>query len=116
MGVRLSGMSALALTKLDVLSELPEIRACVAYKLDGKELDEPPTDPDDILRAEPVYTTFQGWEKLPSDARDLTDLPKPARAYVDTIERMAGVPFCLISVGPDRDETIHLRSVHDPFA
>jgi adenylosuccinate synthase len=113
MGARLSGMQSLALTKLDVLSDLGDVQVCVAYKLDGKELDEPPTDPDDLSRAEPIYARLPGWGKLPSDARDVTDLPAPARAYVETIERMAGVPFCLVSVGPDRVETIRL---HDPFA
>lgn len=113
MGVRLSGMSSLALTKLDVLGALGEVSVCVAYKLDGKELDEPPTDPEDIARAEPVYAKFPGWDRLPSEAHDVTDLPAPARAYVETIERMAGVPFCLVSVGPDRTETIRLS---DPFA
>jgi len=113
MGARLSGMTHLALTKLDVLAELPEVSVCVAYKVDGKELDEPPIDPDDIARAEPVYTSFPGWGRLPADAREVTDLPTPARAYVEAIERMAGVPFCLVSVGPDRNETIRL---HDPFA
>ena len=113
MGVRLSGMGSLALTKLDVLANLGEVSACVAYKLDGKELDEPPTDPEDIARAEPVFAKFPGWTKLPSDARDVTDLPATARAYVETIERMAGVPFCLVSHGPDRVETIRLI---DPFA
>jgi adenylosuccinate synthase len=113
MGARLSGMTSLALTKLDVLADLPEISVCVAYRIDGKELDEPPIDADDIARAEPVFASFPGWGKLPSDARHVTDLPGPARAYVETIERMAGVPFCLISVGPDRNETVRL---HDPFA
>jgi len=113
MGARLSGMTSLALTKLDVLAELPEVSVCVAYKVDGKELDEPPIDPDDIARAEPVYASFPGWGRLPSDARQVTDLPEKARAYIETIERMAGVPFCLVSVGPDRVETIRL---HDPFA
>ncbi|TMQ24452.1 MAG: adenylosuccinate synthase, partial [Deltaproteobacteria bacterium] len=113
MGARLSGMTDLALTKLDVLADLPEVSVCIAYRLDGKELDEPPTDPDDIARAEPVFRQFPGWGRLPSDARDVTDLPGPARAYVETIERMAGVRFCLVSVGPDRNETIRL---HDPFA
>jgi adenylosuccinate synthase len=56
---------------------------------------------------------FKGWEKLPSDARAIADLPEPARAYVQTISEMAGVPFCLVSVGPDRSETIRLT---DPFA
>jgi len=113
MGARLSGMTSLALTKLDVLAGLPEILVCVAYQVDGKEVDEPPIDPDDIARAEPVYASFPGWGRLPSEAREVTDLPAPARAYVETIERMAGVPFCLVSVGPDRIETIRL---HDPFA
>ena len=113
MGVRLSGMQSLALTKLDVLAGMPTVKVCVAYKLDGKELDEPPIDPEDIARAEPIYTELPGWAKLPSHATDVTDLPDTARHYVDTIERMAGVPFCLVSVGPDRSETIRL---HDPFA
>jgi adenylosuccinate synthase len=113
MGVRLSGMQSLALTKLDVLAGLGEVKVCVAYKVDGKELDEPPIDPDDIARAEPVYRTFPGWDKLPSEAHEIGDLPAPARAYVQTISEMAGVPFCLVSVGPDRSETIRLT---DPFA
>jgi adenylosuccinate synthase len=112
LSARLSGMTSLALTKLDVLAELPEVSVCVAYKLDGRELDEPPVDLEDLARAEPVYESFPGWGKLPSDARDVSDLPGTARAYVQTIERMAGVPFCLVSVGPDRSETIRLT---DPF-
>lgn len=113
MGVRLSGMQSLALTKLDVLGGLPEVSVCVSYKLDGKELDEPPTDPEDLARAQPVYKHFKGWDKLPSAPQEIRDLPEPARAYVQTISEMAGVPFCLVSVGPDRSETIRLT---DPFA
>ena len=113
MGARLSGMTGLALTKLDVLAGMAHVRVCVAYRLDGKELDEPPIDPDDIARAEPVYVDLPGWDRLPADAHDVVDLPTPARTYVETIERMAGVPFCLVSVGPDRAETIRLS---DPFA
>src|SRR3954470_19357858 len=79
MGVRLSGMSSLALTKLDVLGGLGEVSVCVAYKLDGKELDEPPPDPEDIARATPIYTKFPGWDRLPSEAHDVTDLPASAR-------------------------------------
>jgi adenylosuccinate synthase len=112
MGARLSGMQSLALTKLDVLANLPEVQVCVSYQLDGKELDEPPTDPDDLARAQPVYAKFPGWGALPSKARNVADLPPTARSYVETIEKMAGVPFCLVSVGADRAETIRL---HDPF-
>ncbi|HUJ60697.1 MAG TPA: adenylosuccinate synthase [Kofleriaceae bacterium] len=113
MGARLSGMQSLALTKLDVLAGFPEVSVCVAYKLDGKELDEPPIDPDDLARAQPVFAQLPGWGALPGNAYDVTDLPAAARSYVETIERLAGVPFCLVSVGPDRSETIRL---HDPFA
>ena len=60
-----------------------------------------------------MFASFPGWGTLPSDAREVTDLPGPARAYVETIERLAGVSFCLVSVGADRSETIRL---HDPFA
>lgn len=111
MGARLSGMSSLALTKLDVLAELPQVAVCVAYEVDGKELDEPPIDPDDIARARPVYATFPGWGTLPP-AHSIEELPAPARSYVEAIERLAGVPFCLVSVGADRGETIRLS---DPF-
>ncbi len=61
MGVRLSGMQSLALTKLDVLAGFPEVSVCVAYDLDGKELDEPPTEPDDLARAKPIYAKMAGW-------------------------------------------------------
>jgi len=113
MGVRLSGMQSLALTKLDVLAGFPEVAACVAYELDGKELDEPPTEPDDLARAKPIYMKMPGWGPLPGNARAISDLPAPARSYVETISKMAGVPFCLVSVGADRAETIRLT---DPFA
>jgi adenylosuccinate synthase len=113
MGVRLSGMQSLALTKLDVLGGLGEVKVCTAYKLDGKELDEPPTDPEDLSRAEPLYRVFPGWDTLPGGATAIEDLPGAARTYVQTISEMAGVPFCLVSVGPDRNETIRLV---DPFA
>jgi adenylosuccinate synthase len=113
MSARLSGMTGLALTKLDVLSDLPEVSVCVAYRVDGKELDEPPIDLDDLARAEPVFAKFPGWGPLPRDVRNVGDLPGPARSYVESLERLAGVPFCIVSVGPDRNETIRVR---DPFA
>ncbi|HVK77180.1 MAG TPA: adenylosuccinate synthase [Kofleriaceae bacterium] len=111
LGVRLSGMDGLALTKLDVLANMAEVAACVAYKLDGKELDELPTDVDDIARAEPVYARFPGWGPL-RNVRTWDDLPPATKRYVEAIEKLAGVPFYLVSVGPDRTETITLR---DPF-
>lgn len=113
MGVRLSGMGGLALTKLDVLSSMPEVSVCVSYRVDGRELDEPPGDPDQLARLEPVYAKYPGWGPLPSDVRELSDLPPAARDYVASIERLAGVSLTLVSVGPDRNQTIRLA---DPFA
>ena len=112
LGVRLSGMDGLALTKLDVLAGFPEVQVCVAYRLDGRELDELPTDLDDIARAEPVFARYPGWDRL-GEVRSRDDLPATTRSYVDAIEKLAGVPFVLVSVGPDRAETITLQ---DPFA
>ena len=111
-GIRLSGMDGVALTKLDVLSGLPEVEVCVAYRLDGKDLDEPPVDLDDLTRAEPVFSKLAGWGPLPTNCRELSDLPAPARAYVESIERAIGTPLSLVSVGPERTQTIVLR---DPF-
>lgn len=113
MGVRLSGMGGLALTKLDVLSKLPEVLVCVGYRADGKDYDEPPGDPDLIGRLEPVYARYPGWGELPQDVRELSDLPPAARDYVSSIEQLAGVSLTLVSVGPDRNQTIRLS---DPFA
>jgi adenylosuccinate synthase len=111
-GIRLSGMDGVALTKLDVLCDMPEVEVCIAYRLDGVDLDEPPVDLDDLARAEPVYAKLPGWGPLPTDCRELSDLPVPARRYVETIERWIGTPLALVSVGPERTQTIVLR---DPF-
>ena len=113
MGVRLSGMTGLALTKLDVLSNMGDVQVCVGYKLDGKALDEPPIDGEDIARAEPIFQTFPGWGELPRATQSLDDLPTTARDYVQTIAKLAGAPLALVSVGPDRNQTIKLA---DPFA
>ena len=97
----------------------PEVRVRVASAVEPEWLldlfPERLTDAfaDDIARAEPVYARFPGWGKLPAAPHGVADLPAAARTYIETIERMAGVPFCLVSVGPDRTETIRL---HDPFA
>ncbi|MBP6632815.1 MAG: adenylosuccinate synthase [Kofleriaceae bacterium] len=111
MGIRLSGMDGVALTKLDVLCGMPEVSVCVAYRLDGRELDEPPIDLDDMRRAEPVYATYPGWGPLPASCRAFDDLPAPARAYVQSIERLAGAPLALVSVGPERTQTIVIDDV-----
>jgi adenylosuccinate synthase len=109
LAVRLNGMDGLALTKLDVLGVMPEVAVCVAYELDGRELDELPRDPEDLDRARPVWARWPGWGPMPRGVRALDDLPAGARRYLDDVERLLGVPFHLVSVGADRADTIQLR-------
>lgn len=113
LAVRVNGLGGLALTKLDVLTGRKEVKACVAYRLDGIMLDELPMDPIDIERAEPVYESFPGWDEDIGHAVSLDDLPQAARDYISAIEAAVGVKFFLISVGPDRNQTIRL---HEAFA
>jgi len=110
LAVRLNGLSGLALTKLDVLSGLRPLQVCVGYKLDGETLDELPLDESDIVRAEPVYETADGWSEDTRQIRDLEDLPAGARRYLRRIEDLLGIPLYLVSVGPGRAETIVLKN------
>ena len=112
--IRLSGIHSLALTKLDVLDGLDEIKLCVAYRLNGKLLDEMPLDPDDLMVVEPVYETLPGWpvRGAGAPATKVEDLPQAARNYLARIAELVGVSASLISWGPSRSETI-LRS--NPF-
>jgi adenylosuccinate synthase len=108
--VRMNGLSGLALTKLDVLSGIRPLNVCVAYKLDGRTLDELPLDESDITRVEPIYEVADGWSEDTRQIRDLDDLPAGAKKYLARIEALLGVPIYLVSVGPGRAETIVLRN------
>ncbi|MCW5830770.1 MAG: adenylosuccinate synthase [Deltaproteobacteria bacterium] len=110
--VRVNGLTGIVITKLDVLRGLKELKVAVAYKLDGKKIDAPPASPIDLGRCEPVYRTFKGFDEETRHARTLRQLPKNARAYVEAMQELSGVPAILVSVGPDRDESILLG---DPF-
>lgn len=110
LAIRINGMSGLALTKLDVLRGRHPIKVCVAYKVDGVEQAEMPRHLDELERAEPVYRDFAGWDDDICGVRDIAELPEAARAYIEALERLAGVPFFLISVGPDRNQTITLQN------
>lgn len=106
---RLNGISGMAITKLDVLGNLPQLRICVAYELDGKRLEYPPQSLEDMARVKPVYETLPGFEDDISDCRSMDDLPDEARAYVEKMEELTGVPAIHVSVGPDRNQTIVRR-------
>lgn len=104
--VRLNGLSKLALTKLDVLQNLPRLEICVAYDLDGKKLYYPPQNEGEMERVKPIYETMPGFEDDISGCAKFEDLPEEARKYVEKIEKLTGVPAGYISVGPKRDQTI----------
>jgi adenylosuccinate synthase len=103
---RLSGADVLAVMLLDVLSELPEIRVCTAYELDGKRIVDFPSHVDDLRRVQPVLETLPGWQKEISDVRRIDQLPANARAYLDRLSALVGRKVEIVSVGPDREQTI----------
>lgn len=102
----LNDADELAVMLLDVLSGLPEVRIAVAYELDGRRLEDFPTDAFVLERCRPVYETLPGWHADVSAARRLADLPAEARRYVDRLGELLGRPVTIISVGPDRAQTI----------
>jgi len=101
----LNGFTALAITKLDVLDELAELKICTGYRLDGEVIQRVPDTPD-YERCEPIYETWAGWQTSTRDARSWRDLPWQAQAYLRRIEALAGVPIRYISVGPERDQLV----------
>ncbi|HEN21001.1 MAG TPA: adenylosuccinate synthase, partial [Desulfobacteraceae bacterium] len=107
--IRLNGLDSLAITKLDVLTGLEEIKICVGYNLEGEKIDYVPASIKQLDRCVPVYKIMPGWEEDISLARRLEQLPSNARAYLQTIEEITGVPVSIISVGPGRQDAIVLK-------
>ncbi|MBI3073498.1 MAG: adenylosuccinate synthase [Deltaproteobacteria bacterium] len=112
--VRLNGLSSIALTKLDVLEGIPKLRLCVAYEIDGKTVDELPTDAEALARVTPVYEDMDGWDATSGrtirEVRAMDDLPIAAKRFVLRVQQLAGVDVSLISVGPARTETMVLKN------
>jgi len=104
----ISGITKLAITKLDVLNGLPEINVCTQYLLNGKKIDYFPASIEDVSACKPVYTTFKGWTAMNPASSKISDLPKEAQTYLRFIEKETDVPITLISIGPGRDETIEV--------
>src|SRR5262249_60432275 len=105
-GARISGVDSLSVMLLDVLSQLEEINVCTAYEIGGQRPTDFPSDVDVLARAKTVYRTLTGWKSDISHVRRLTDFPKPARDYLDTLSELIGKPVEIISIGPDRGQTI----------
>jgi len=110
--VRTSGITGIALTKLDVLDGLKEIKVCVAYEIDGQRFDYLPASMGAQAKVKPIYETLEGWTETTAGARSWSELPAPAVKYVRYIEELIGAPVAMLSTSPERLDTI---LVHDPF-
>jgi adenylosuccinate synthase len=103
---RLGGVDSLALMMMDVLGHLDEIQVCVAYEVDGQRVTVFPCDASTLRRAKPIYETWPGWNQDVTGARSMSDLPERAKEYLSRISELVGVPVRVVSVGPDREQTI----------
>ena len=110
--IKISGINGIALTKLDVLDDLEEIKICIAYDLDGKKMDYLPAAVDDQLKVKPVYRTFKGWKTSTNGIKKFDDLPKNAKQYISELEKFIETKVSSISTSPERNDTI---LIEDPF-
>ena len=110
--IKIAGINAIALTKLDVLDELDEIKVCVEYELNGKKINYLPTASKDQSKIKPIYKTFPGWKSSTQGVRNIKDLPEKAKNYIYALEDFIGAKVSSISTSPERDDTI---LIEDPF-
>lgn len=113
--VRINGLDCLAITKLDVLDQLAEIKVCVAYELDGKTCDHFPGNAAEFARCQPIYKTLPGWQCSTEECRTLEDLPPQALDYLKFLAELMEVPIAIVSLGASRDQTIIVEDpIHGP--
>ena len=110
--IKIAGINGIALTKLDVLDELDEIRVCIQYELNGKKIDYLPSSSEDQFKIKPIYKTFPGWKSQTRGIRNIQDLPEKAKNYIYALEDFIGAKISSISTSPERDDTI---LIEDPF-
>ena len=103
---RLSGVNVLAVMLLDVVSQLPELKVCTAYELDGRRITNFPSHVDDVRRVKPIYETLPGWQEEITHVRRMDDLPANANNYLKRLGELVGCPVEIASVGPDREQTM----------
>jgi adenylosuccinate synthase len=108
---RQNGVTSVALTRLDVLSQFDRIRVCTGYELNGQRVQTMPASLYGMSNVQPIYEDLPGWDGEVTEARAMSDLPPQARAYVHRIEELIGVPVDMISVGPERDQAIVTRNI-----
>ncbi len=105
----INGLTGIAITKLDILDGLKEVKICTSYKCDGDKLDNFPADASVLERCEPNFESFPGWKESTSGLKEYDSLPENAKSYLKAIEDMLGVEVQMISTGPGRDELISLK-------
>ena len=110
--IKISGINGIALTKLDVLDQLNEIKMCVAYELGGKKIDYLPAAADDQLKVKPIYKSFKGWNCSTKGIKKFDDLPDNAKIYIEELEKFIEAKVASISTSPERNDTI---LIVDPF-
>ena len=110
--IKISGIDGIALTKLDVLDELDEIKMCVAYEINGKEIDYLPAAVEDQLKVKPIYKLFKGWKSETRGIKKFEDLPENAKIYINELEKFIETKVSSISTSPERNDTI---LIEDPF-
>ena len=110
--IKISGITGIALTKLDVLDKLEEIKMCIGYELDGKKLDYLPATSEDQFNIKPIYQTFPGWKSSTQGIRNIEELPEKAKKYIHALEDFIGCKVSSISTSPEREDTI---LIEDPF-
>ena len=110
--IKISGIDGIALTKLDVLDELDEIKICVAYEINGKKIDYLPAAVDDQLKVKPIYKTYVGWKSSTVGIKNFDQLPKNAKIYIQDLEKFIETKISSISTSPEREDTILIQ---DPF-
>ena len=110
--IKISGIDGIALTKLDVLDELDEIKICVAYEINGKKIDYLPAAVDDQLKVKPIYKIYDGWKSSTVGIKNFDELPKNAKIYIQDLEKFIETKISSISTSPEREDTILIQ---DPF-
>ncbi len=108
--IKISGINGIALTKLDVLDELDEIKMCIAYEIEGKKIDYLPAAVGDQLKVKPIYKKFKGWKSNTKGIKDFNKLPENAKLYIKELEKFVGAKISSISTSPERKDTILIES------
>ncbi|ACD53708.1 adenylosuccinate synthase [Clostridium botulinum] len=108
---RVSGLTSLAVTKIDTLAGLEKLKVCVGYKFDGKVIDYFPASLEDLAKCEPVYEDFDGWDDSVAEARTYEELPENAKKYLNRIAEFTDTKISIIGVGPKREQTIRIDSI-----